>query len=133
MWFKDIENRLSSRLRAVLTAKYGTTYKDLNVTTKEAVYQPTKLPTVYLHYNVEERGQDLENTGINAVQMTIQVKVYVSASQNIKVAEELSYAVMEILKEAHFNVTMPGLDTSEGDTLVLISQYRRLIGANDEI
>lgn len=133
MWFKDIENRLLSRVKAVLRAKYDATYKDLAVTTKRAIYEPTALPTVYFHFNVEERGNDLENTGINAVQMTIQVKVYVSASQGIGVAEELSYQVMQTLKEASFNVTMPGLETSEGDTIVLISNYRRVIGANDII
>lgn len=133
MWFKDIENRLYSRIKAILTAKYGDKYKSLNVTTNEAVYEPTALPTVHLHFNIEERGNDLDNTGINAVQMSIRVRVIVSSGQGLKVAEELSYAVMQILKEARFNVTMPGLDTDEGDTKALVSTYRRLIGANDTI
>lgn len=133
MWFNDIENRLFSRVKAVLKAKYGTTYKDLNVTTNEAVYEATQLPTVYLHFNVDERGNDLENTTINAVSMYIRVKVIVSDEQGLGAARDLSYCVMQALKEARFNVNMPGLETTEGDTKVMISTYRRTIGSSDII
>ena len=133
MWFKEVEKRLFSRVKAVVSAKYKTKYQNLNFTMDKSVYEPTALPTVCMWFYIAERGNDLENTGINAVDMTIQVKVFVSSGQNIGVAEDITYAVMQVLKEARFNVTMPELETSEGDSMVLISRYRRIIGANDII
>lgn len=92
-----------------------------------------KFPTVYMYFDVTERGQTLDGGAINAVYMTVQTQVKVTSKQGNDVAIEVNVAVRDAMKDLLFVASGSPIPTTSGDVKVINSNYGRVLGANDLI
>ena len=102
-WVFDIQDTIYSRVDAVVTAKLGSKYKDLNVTTDSHKVTNAKFPNVYLHFLAPtEVGQDLNGQDVNAIYLTVDITVTVTSAQKMEVAREVTQVVVDCMKEMRF-------------------------------
>ena len=110
-------------------------YSDFNVTEDSATPTNPKFPTVYITFiGATERGQTLEGTTINAVNMTTEVHVKTTKAQGILANNDVSWEVVEAFKTLGFMATMPNIPTSDLDGVYeSVSRFSRVIGQGDVI
>ena len=134
-WVSDRQTTIYSRVSAILTSELGEKYADLNITMDNAMFQNAKFPTVYICFLMgNERGQTLEGTTINAVNMTAEVHVKTSKAQGIIVNNEIAWDVVEAFKTMSFTAVMPSIPTSNIDGVYeSVSRFSRIIGYNDAL
>lgn len=134
-WVYDRQTTIYSRVRAILLSRLKSKYNDLYVTEDNATPTKPKFPTIYISFiGSAERGQTIENTSINAVEMTAEVYVKVTSAQGITVNQEVAWEVVDAFKTLGFNVTLPNVPTSNYDGVYeSVSRFTRLIGDGDTI
>lgn len=133
-WVLDTQISIYSKAKAILTSKLKSKYSDLFITDNNEVPSTPKFPSIYIEFlEPAERGKDLEGKSINAIYLTIQVKVTTTKEQGMEVAREVSYTVLNVFKNMNFEATMPFFDNSGDGTKTMIARYSRVIGYNDKV
>ena len=138
-WVFDAQTKIYSRVSAILKSKLASQYKDskgqttFNVTQDNAPVTNPKFPTVYIAFvGATERGQTLDGTSINAVNMTVEVHVYTTKAQGIGDNNKVAWEVTDAFKTLGFTATMPNISTSNVDGIYeSVSRYSRVIGQGD--
>lgn len=133
IWINDRIEGIYSRVASKVMACLSADYPDLNFTMDDSENVDPQFPTVYMYFDVSERGQTLDGGVINAVYMTIQTQVKVTTAQGNEVAQEVNAAVRDELKNLFFIASGSPIPTTSGDVKVINSNYARLIGYNDPI
>lgn len=134
-WVTDRQTTIYSRADAILQSKLVEKYPALNVTMDNAPPQLVQFPTVYITFiGASERGQTLEGTTINAVNMVVEVHVKTSKTQGLIVNNEVADEVVSAFKTMGFTATMPNIPTSNIDGVYeSVSRFSRIIGQGDVI
>lgn len=132
-WVFDIQDKIYSRLDAICRAKLSRKYPDISVTMDNNVSTTAKFPNVYLHFlPMMEIGNDLDGKDINAVNLTAQVDVTVTNSQEMSVANEVSQVVVNCMKDMRFNATLPEFVNTSSEYRT-VSRFTRTIGNADKL
>lgn len=133
-WVLDRQTTIYSKAKAMLNAELKSKYPDLFITDNGEVVSNAKFPSIYINFlQPTERGRDLEGDVINAIYLTVEVQVSVTSAQGLKVAREVSYAVVDVFKSMRFDATMPDFENDGDGTKRMIARYARIIGYNDSI
>lgn len=138
-WVYDTQTKVYSRVMGMLRSKFDKQFVDsqgkttFNVTRNNASLTKPKFPTVFIQFiGASERGQTLDGTSINAVNMTVEVHVMTSSAQGVDANDKVSWGVTDAFKTLGFTATMPStpLSNSEG-VYESVSRYSRVIGQDD--
>ena len=126
-WFGFLESTIFSRVSNGLITAYG---DSLNCTMDEINGLPSEFPTMELReLEPLEIGQDLENTSVNAVRETIQIRLFAQDKESLKKLCRLATVQMKDLK---FNVTsMFFVQQLNSDVYFAAARFRRVVGAGD--
>lgn len=131
-WVFDRQTTIYSRIKAIGTSKLKKKYPDINFTQDGRVVTSPKFPNVYIKFlQPMESGKDLEGNGINAVNLTVEIDVTVTQSMGMQVCNEVSWIIVDVLKEMCFDAQMPYFDATSTETYRTIARYSRVIGYND--
>lgn len=132
-WVADRQTTIYSRVNALLRSKLGKKYKNLNVTMDNTTPTETQLPTVYVAFLATgERGQTIDGTTINAVNMVVEVHVKTSNDQGVLANSDIAWEVVEAFKTLRFTATMPPMATGNLDGVYeSVSRFQRVIGQGD--
>ena len=115
-WVADRQTTIYSRVKAIITSKLKKKYSSLYVTEDNATPTTAQFPTVYITFvGASERGQTLNGTTINAVEMTVEVHIKTTKAQGLVVNREVAWEVVEAFKTMGFTATMPNIATSNID------------------
>jgi len=135
MWVYDRQTTVYSRVKAMTTAKLKSKYPNLYVTQDNATPTNSQFPTIYVSFiGANERGQTLDGTTINAVNMTVEVHILTTKTQGVVANNEVAWALVEIFKTMGFTATMPNIPTSDVNGIYeSVSRYSRIIGQGDTI
>ena len=132
MWISDIESIVLARVKSNVMEKLKTKYPNLFFTTSDRNQSDPKFPTVLLReLNSAERGNDLENTHVNAYQCMIQVDVIDNLSQSR--AKEVMRYILDEMKKMSFSIIQASTPDNNSDTYRVVSRFRREIGWNDTL
>lgn len=132
MWFSKISSIVFTRVKTLVSKRLKKTYPNLNFTDSDKEQKNPQFPTVYIHELPGiERGQDLDNTTINAVLTTMQIDVIDNVSQNR--ANKVMGEVISAMKSMRFSVvSMPEFQNTTG-TYRQTARFRRVIGSSDKL
>lgn len=134
IWVSDVQTKVFSKVKAILTANLKGIYKDLYITDDDETPSDPKFPTVYIHFlQPSERGQTLDGQLINAINLTAEVKVTTTKAQGMTTCKRVAYEVMDAFKSMYFIATMPDFENDGTGTKTMIARYSRIIGYNDII
>lgn len=130
MWTSDISSIVFTRVKVQFSGTIKAKYPDLYFTNSDKTQATPKFPTVYVHeVGSIEQGQDLDNTGINAVLSTFQIEVI--DSKNQARANEIMGEIVRIMKGMRFSITaMPEFQNTDS-TYRSVARFRRMISEND--
>lgn len=131
-WVLDRQTTIYSRIKAITTSKLKKKYPNINITQDSRVLTNPQFPNVYIKFlQPMESGKDIEGKSINAVNMTVEIDVTVTQTMGMNVANEVSWIVVDILKEMGFDAQMPYFDAPSTEIYRTIARYSRVIGYND--
>lgn len=130
-WYSRIESKLYTQVKTRLASTFGERYPNLFFTTAESINSFPKFPTFhFICAGMSETGRDLDNTGVNAVRMVIQVSVYGQRKADCVAIMNETIRLMKGL--FRFNMTaMPIYGDYDADVKVGVVRFHRVIGAND--
>ncbi len=130
MWTKYIKSKVFTRVKIEGTKRLQKQFPNIYFTTSGKASTTPKFPTVYVkRLQGQERGRDLEATGINAIVAGFQVDVIDNKSENN--AETVADVVLEIMKSMGFEVAGSPFSDDSGDEYRVVARYQRNIGYND--
>lgn len=134
-WVFSIESKIYTIVKTRLEKALSTAYPDLFITQQQKLNDEPHFPTIYIQMlNSPEMGADLEGSNVNAMMVTLETHVTVNKSQGLSGCRRVAGAVLDNFKKLRFNVTNRGEITREtSDNYIIISRFRRVIGANEEI
>ena len=132
-WIDERENSIFTRVKNEVLKGLRSKYSDLNFTTDDSENVVAKFPSVYMRFEVVERGQTLDGGTINAVYMICQTKVSVTKAQGNTVAKEVNASVCDELKKLLFSVSGSAVPTTSGDIKEINQNYARVLGYNDPL
>ena len=130
-WIDEREDSIYTRVKNKVLKKLRVKYPDLNFSSDDSLNVDAKFPSVYIGFDVAERGQTLDGGTINAVYMIVQTKVSVTKAQGNTIAKEVNACVCDELKAMHFFVSGSSVPTTSGDIKEINQNYARVIGFND--
>jgi len=135
MWVYDRQTTVYSRVKAMTTAKLKSKYPNTYVTQDNATPTNSQFPTIYVAFiGSNERGQTIDGTTINAVNMTVEVHIKTTKTQGVAANNEIAWTLVEIFKTMGFTATMPNIPTSDVNGVYeSVSRYSRVIGQGDVI
>lgn len=130
-WFHEVESKYRSYFMARL--KKALPDYTFNFPVEELNSTPTKFPTVFFHEVAQsETGNDLENSGINAVMETIEVQVI--TNDTLSENKDITATTTLLMKQMRFNAVALPTYLKEGENIRRsIARYRRIIGCDDEV
>lgn len=129
-WYSKIESQVISQVEYMLKGRVDAPYPNLNITSKNQETKPASLPTMYIHeLEPIERGQDLDNSSINAVLHTMEIQVWTNVSQS-ECKSILTAAITELKRMRYSIIMLPTVKTYDGLSWGVM-RARRIIGAND--
>lgn len=127
-WYEDT----ASRIFTYHVTKLRKDFPGIVVNRDVKPFKPSEFPAVFYNVvSIAERGEDLNNQTINAVEMTLEVTVYTNT--NLPQNKEISGRIVSLFKDLGFKVPMMPAYENSGNIYVSISRYRRVIGAGDEM
>ncbi len=134
-WVAEVQTTVYSKAKGILLSELSEKYKDIQITEDDSSLTNPRFPTVYITFvSAPERGQTLDGTSINAVELTAEVHVYVTSNQGITVNREVAWAVVDAFKQMGFTATMPNIPTSNFDGVrESVSRFSRVVGQGDVI
>lgn len=131
-WFYNLESKIFTILKTRITKNLKSKYPDIFCTRSGRVNSEPVFPTVYIHELPGiETGEDLDNTGINAILETLQVDV--TTNQSMQDCTWVMMEVMSQLKALRFNMTAMPTYLIEDNIYRGIVRARRLIGSDDSL
>lgn len=133
IWINERIESIYTRVKSKVMTSLYSTYPDLNFTMDDSENVDPKFPTVYMYFDVTERGQTLDGGAINAVYMTVQTQVKATQEQGNDVAIEVNTAVRDAMKDLLFIASGSPIPTTSGDVKVINSNYGRVLGQADSI
>lgn len=135
MWVTDVQNQIYTYVKTKVWNRYKNTYPQLFFTQDDSPNIPASFPCVYVHFlSPVESHSYLVNTTINAIVSTVEIQTTVSNGMGLNVANIISDAVVEALKELQFEIIMlPEFQNFGTETKRKIFRARRTIGAEDII
>ena len=134
-WVTDIQTTIYSRVKGILSSKLKKKYSSFYITEDNITPTDAKFPTVYITFvGITERGQTLDGTSINAVNMTAEVHIKTTKAQGLVANNEIAWDVVEAFKSMGFTATMPNIPTSNMDGVYeSVSRFSRIVGQGDVI
>lgn len=128
----DIETRVFSRVKNIVTDNLKGKYPDLNFTMDDRLPDNPSFPTVYVHELMSvEKGNDLDNVTINAVLSTFQIEVY--DNDKPEIAKNVMNEVCEVMKSMGFSIiSMPEFNNNPS-YYRRVARFRRMIGSGDTL
>lgn len=134
-WVFSVESKIYTIVKTRLDKALSATYPDLFITQQQKLNDEPHFPTIYIQMlNSPEMGADLEGSIVNAMMVTFETHVTVNKSQGLSGCRKVAGAVLDNFKKLRFNVTNRGEITREtSDNYIIVSRFRRVIGANEEI
>ena len=132
-WVYDIQDKITSRIDAICTAKLSRKYSDINVTVNSHDLAKPKFPCVYIHFLAPvEIGQDLIGQDVNAIYLTAQIIVTVTSAQKMETAREVTTVVTDAMKEMSFQATLAEFADTDSEYKT-ITRFTRTIGQGDSL
>lgn len=129
-WAMDLDNIIYSIIRAKTQNTLKSKYPDVKFTSEDLSDTPAKFPTIKIKaVSIVERGQDLINQDINAVDLTIQIDVFAKSSTD---ANDVMSFILKEFKNLRFNVTSLPIATKEIDVYRSIMRVGRIVGSGDK-
>lgn len=108
IWYAEIESYIVSYLDYQLVQQDDAPYPSLfctttkkNSITEDETSVSGRLPTLYVHSELVEKGNDLENSSVNAVRSTVQLVVY---AEDRATCSDIAYQTAEEMKKLAFDV-----------------------------
>lgn len=134
-WVADRQTTIYSRVNGILLSKLKRKYPTLIVTQDNATPTKTQLPSIYIYFiGAYERGQTLDGTTINAVNMTAEVHVKTQNDNGAIDNNDIAWEVVDAFKTFGFTAEMPPMATSNYDGVYeSVSRFSRIIGQGDLI
>lgn len=134
-WVAERQTTIYSRVRGILLSKLKSKYPKMLVTQDNATPTETQLPTIYIYFiGANERGQTLEGTSINAIDLTAEVHVKTSNAQGAVDNNDVAWQVVDAFKSLGFTAVTPPMATSNFDGIYeSVSRFSRIIGQGDTI
>lgn len=134
-WTFKIESKIYTILETRLRKALSSTYPDLLITQQQKLNDTPHFPTIYIQMlNSPEIGADLEGSTVNAMMVTFETHITVNKTQGLGGCRKVAGCVLDNFKKLRFNVASRGEITREtSDNYIIISRFRRVIGANEEI
>lgn len=130
-WVYEIQDKIYSRLDAICTANLKSKYPDINITEDSHKISGAKFPNVYLHFlSPVEVGKDLDGQDVNAIYLTAEIIVTVTAAQNMEVAREVTQVVIGCMKDMRFTANLAEFVDTDSEYRT-VSRFTRTIG-NEE-
>lgn len=131
-WVFDVQTKIFSNIKNRCIDKFKKDYPKLNITKQNNNVGYTDFPTIYVHFlKPLELGKTLDNSVVNAIELTAEVEVVVSREQGEELANKISLEVLDGFKDFRFNSNMPSFENSTTDYYRSVSRYNRKIGGND--
>lgn len=129
-WYAQIESTVFTIVQYNLKTKKDALYPDLTCTTASTSEIPSKFPTLYLHeLSPLEMGQDLENTDINSILHSVEIKVFSNKSE-VEVRNIMASAISE-MKKLRYSVTLFPDPTTTNKVSSAVARFRRSIAQGD--
>ena len=134
-WVVEAQITVYSRAKGILLSELSDKYEDILITEEDSSLTDARFPTVYISFvGAYERGQTIDGTTINAIELTAEVHTLVTNEQGISVNREVAWAVVEAFKSMGFTATMPNTAVSNIDGVYeSVSRFSRVIGQGDVI
>lgn len=134
-WVVDRQTTIYSRAKGILSSKLSDKYDAFLITEDNTAPRSAVFPTIYITFvGMNERGQTLKGTTINAVDMTVEVHVKTSKAQGMLENNDIAWDVVEAFKSMGFTATMPNIPTSNLDGVYeSVSRFSRLVAQGDVI
>lgn len=136
MWVNDTQNKIYTIVKYRANKNLVSEFPDIEFTTNIESGEPTKFPSVYIHFMPSaEMGGDLEQNGINAFMCGVQVQVTVTEEMGEKSCQTVSWEMLSQFKALGFSVNMMPefIKTGNADIRQMTFRVRRTIGANNNI
>lgn len=131
-WYAEIESKVFTIVQYNLKTKSDAPYPKLKCTTASTSESPSTFPTLYLHeLNPLEMGQDLENTEINSILHSIEIKVFSNQSE-AEVRNIMAAAIKE-MKKLRYSVTLFPDPTTTNKISSAVARFRRSIARDDTL
>lgn len=133
MWVTDRENEIYTYLKYRALVALQTKYPNLFFTQDDSVNESPKFPCVYVHFlSPIEMGQELDNSSVNAIELTVQIDVTVAEHMGMAAATEVSDNVVENLKRLRFSILgFPEFSNLDTTTKRKVIRAERTIGVDD--
>lgn len=129
-WYANIESTVFTIVQYNLKIKTDAPYPNLNCTTASSTETPSKFPTLYLHELTPlEQSQDLENTEINSILHSVEIKVFSNKSE-AEVRNIMAAAIAE-MKKLRYSVTLFPDPTTTNKVSSAVARFRRSIARDD--
>lgn len=124
-WYLNVADK-------VMYSIQNTFDKKANVVANVSPDTLASFPSIfYTQLNPLERGQDLTNETINAIDCTIEVRGYVNTGKD-KDCKALLEPVIEGFKKFRFNVTTFPIYTKQDNVVRGVVRFNRIVGADDK-
>lgn len=128
LWFSKLEFVLFTHFQEKVKRILGSESDGVFFTTESNNDIPSRFPTIHFEeLPASERGMDLDNVTVNAVNETIQVFVYAKSEDETR---RLMNACVTAMKQLRFNAVFPRFDRTH-DISHGVARFRRVIGAGD--
>lgn len=126
---------VKTRAQSVIDSSvYRTEFSDAYWTMDEVINAEPIFPTIFMFFNMNEMGRDIEGIDINAVMCMCQVDITVSKKQGLSGGRYLAGVIMNEFKKLGFEIQeAPYFDDNTNDLKRMIFRARRLIGQADII
>ena len=130
-WFMQVEDKYRSYFTTRLKKALSDYSFDFPVEQSNAT--PTKFPSVLFHeVSQVETGNDLDNSGVNAVVETIEVQVLTNGT--LAENKDITAVSAVLMKQLRFSMIMAPTCLQEGANIRRsVARYRRVIGADDSV
>lgn len=132
-WIEDRINQIYTTVKTKVTLALQDKYPDINFTMDDSENTDARFPSVYIFFDTVERGQTLDGQAINAVYMTIRVRVSANKAQGNTVAQEVSSHVRDEMKLLRFIASGSLIPMTSGDVKIINTNYGRVIGSDDPL
>jgi len=128
-WYENIESTLFTQIAYMLKNADNAPFPNLHCRATNEIVTPAQFPTLYLHEEQEETGQDLENQTVNAVNSTVYIRVWTNTTEYD--CKEVLRAATKELKRFRYNVK--NLPTAQLNNKIAFGEIMafRVIGNGD--
>lgn len=134
-WAVQIEDDIFTILKTRANSNLVTTYSEINFTRSSRLpVSETHFPTIVIEFiGNSEMGSTLDGQSVNAIDLTIEVRVIVKKNDMAILRECISEMADQIKKLRFYISSTTRIDNETDDTIHAVIRANRVIGANDNI